>query len=217
MVSLRPPARRPAESACRQPRAPSVGQQPAVSVRVAAGPRILPPDPAHRRRPGARCCCCLSSAAASPPAACRLLLLHPRLPDAAPPLPCWTPATPPASSLQRVKGECFELLQLAFQAHLPQVRRSPHPPRCTACFLAWLLRKLLPPPSPHLDRRLACPARPARLQLIQRSLRCAGHRQDAYRRSGDVAVTFDPRRGVTQARRRGRGPALVEGCCRCVR
>ena len=42
------------------------------------------------------------------------------------------------------------------------------------------------------------PPAPSSLQLIQRSLRSAGHRQDACRRSADCAVTSDPRRGVTQ-------------------
>ncbi|PRW45535.1 transcription initiation factor TFIID subunit 4b-like isoform X3 [Chlorella sorokiniana] len=63
----------------------------------------------------------------------------------------------------RVQGECFELVQLAFQAHMTQ--------------------------------------------LVQRSLRSAGHRQDACRRSADCAVTSDPRRGVTQIERREKAKA----------
>ncbi|KAI7838494.1 hypothetical protein COHA_007756 [Chlorella ohadii] len=63
----------------------------------------------------------------------------------------------------RVQGECFELVQLAFQAHMTQ--------------------------------------------LIQRSLRSAGHRQDACRRSADCVVTSDPRRGITQIERREKAKA----------
>ncbi|KAI3424988.1 hypothetical protein D9Q98_008369 [Chlorella vulgaris] len=57
-----------------------------------------------------------------------------------------------------VKGECFELMQLAFQAHLSGV--------------------------------------------VARALRRAQHRQDAPRRSAEMVVTSDPRRGVTQIERR---------------
>lgn len=67
------------------------------------------------------------------------------------PSPC-----PFIRSPQGVKGECFELMQLAFQAHLSGV--------------------------------------------VARALRRAQHRQDAPRRSAEMVVTSDPRRGVTQVR-----------------
>ena len=188
--------------------------------RVACGPRVLSPDPAYRRWPGELT---LSNAA------CRVsmrqrcassALCSPRRCE---PAPRWTLTaarqaypSPPLTHLrllpwlQKVKGECFELVQLAFQAHMTQVLSGLF--GCwgacllaclPVCLLACLLACPSPLPSPAAPVPLsqattALHALPHPLQLIQRSLRSAGHRQDACRRSAECVITSDPRRGVTQ-------------------
>lgn len=80
----------------------------------------------------------------------------------------------------------------------------------------WPALLCAPPPPPnthtcthtHRNTPLTATLTP---QVISRALRNAQHRQDVARRSADVAVTTDPRRGVSQAsagtrRTHGRAP-----------
>lgn len=102
----------------------------------------------------------------------------------------------------RAAGRCWRPALVAVDLSRAHEVHAVRPPPVAAASLAGpnscpnpcsSSAALMPPCPPSTAR----PSNPL-LQLIQRSLRSAGHRQDACRRSADCAVTSDPRRGVTQ-------------------